>query len=415
MKKLWLSVLGCLALVFCGMGFVGCQSPQPEVKSVSIESTPTQLTYYVGQDLQLTGGTIKVTYEDDTVKILPMTLATPSITTFKNATNDQIVVLSYKGQTTKFGVHVLKGTLAPVFYSTQTEANKPLVSTSYTSQPVTFDKFLNTASLPNEDITITYLYKSADSSSTEYTLEAPVNAGSYDVKVLFSNSDNYQDLTCECKLNISKSNIKDLVLSGNSLDYDYGQIPTTYGNDFDLANFWTQADGYLGLAPLPENVRLQLEYSYRPASSSNYTTILPNTLTGEFNLSLDVGEYVVRIRIHNNSNINDESIVEFNYIVTKSPLLRGRDFDLYLSDGTNETLLENNTVVAFESDKTYNLVLKSYIGELTLKSGTVFYLGNSTIGSTTASSAGSYRAEFCIEGNNNFQDTGREAIKFVLE
>ena len=142
---------------------------------------------------------------------------------------------------------------------------------------------------------------------------------------------------------------------------------------------------------------------------------MPNTLTGEFNLSLDVGEYVVRIRIHNNSNINDESIVEFNYIVTKSPLLRGRDFDLYLSDGTNETLLENNTVVAFESDKTYNLVLKSYIGELTLKSGTVFYLGNSTIGSTTASSAGSYRAEFCIEGNNNFQDTGREAIKFVLE
>ena len=416
MKKLWLNVIGCLALLCCGLGFVGCDTTQTEIKALSIDKTPDILTYTVGQDLNLSGGTLRVTYMDDSVKIVPMTLATPNLTTFTTATNDQIIVLSYMGQTTKFGVSVQKGTLEPKFYnSTTTDESIPVISTKYTGDAVTFDKFLNTASLPTENIDTTYMYKMSNLDSAEYSSDAPINAGEYDVQISFTNSKNYNDLICYCKLNIARSDLKDLVLSGNSLDYNYKQIPNTYGSDIDLATYWTQSDGYLGRAPLPENIRAQLEYSYRPISDSAYNVISPNIITNEYNLNLNVGEYKVRVRISGNSNINDETIVEFDYTVTKRTLVRGEDYDLYISDGESETKLATDTTITFDNTKTYTLVLHSNVGELTLQSGTTYYIGNSTTAYTSINQSGSYTAVFSIVGNNNYQDVGRESITFVMQ
>ena len=97
--------------------------------------------------------------------------------------------------------------------------------------------------------------------------------------------------------------------------------------------------------------------------------------------NLDVGEYDVRISLYGDSNIEDYVYV-FRYIITQANLTRGQDFDLYLTDGTNTTLLDATQalpVVAYTAGKTYSLTLVSYVGEgITLNSGTIYYAGNST-------------------------------------
>lgn len=420
MKKLLLSLFGCVALALCGLGFAGCDQPQLEVKDITINTTPQTLTYFVGQDLNLSGGTIKVVYEDDSIKVLPMTLATPNIKTFNKATNDQIVVLSFGGKTTKFGVNVLKGTLAPVIsYSEIADDNNLVVNDSFTGEELDFLTHLNMQSLPQneEDMQITCFYKDEGSADENYSTNKVIHAGRYDVKLTFRNATNYNDLDVLCHYVVHKANIKDLVFEGNTLDYNSHALTSSqsaYGTTAIVSDFWTQSDGYLGEVPLQEDIKLQLEYAYKPVGELNYTSIQQNTITKKHQLSLPVGEYMIKISIHDNTDINDEVLAEFRYVVVKADLVLGQDYNLYLSDGTNQVLIDQNFAMDFDQSKTYTLVLQSSITGLTLNEGITYYLGNSSLGSTTISSAGQYRAEYSVEGNQNYKSTGAQIITFTL-
>lgn len=424
MKKWLVGLIGCFVLILSGAWLCGCNDYNLEVKDVKVNQMPNQLSYYVGQDLQLSGGTIKVVYSDESVKILPMTLATPDVTTFTHATNNQIVTLDFQGKTTIFGVSVLKGTLNPILtYTSKTEDNKFVVTDSYNGNYQNPSTHLNSQSLPKDErIEIKTYFKSQGTDASAYTEiqnenQGPQNAGTYDVKLRFLNSINYNDYEMEFVYVIYKANIRDLVLEGNTLDYNAQELnarQSTYGTTAQISSFWTQADGYLGEVPLPEELKFQLDYAYKQSGATSYTTITPNILNGAYELSLPVGVYNVKISIHDNTNVNDEVLAEFNFVVVQKELTLGTDYDLFVSDGTDQVKIDSNFAMNYDSSKTYSLVLVSYVGELTLNSGTTFYLGNSSMATTSITSAGQYSAEYSIVGNQNYKSTGRERVVFTL-
>ena len=424
MKKWIVSLLCCFALVFCGAWLCGCDEFNLEVKDVKVGQVPTKLTYYVGQDLQLSGGTIKVVYSDDSERFLPMTLATPNITTFKEATNNQIITLNFQGKTTIFGVSVQKGTLNPLLsYTSKKDDGTFVVSDSYTGHNQNPATHLNQQSLPEDDaLQIKCYFKNSGADEDAYSEitnenQGPKNAGTYDVKLSFLNAQNYNDLDMEFEYQIYKTSVKDVVLEGNTLDYnniELNRTQSTYGTVAQISSFWTQADGYLGEVPLPDEIKYQLDYAYRKANETSYTTIMPNVVTGSYELSLPVGEYVIKISISNNTNLNDEVLAEFSFIVVQKELTLGQDYDLYLSDGTTQTKIDENFNMTFDETKNYSLVVVSYVGELSLNDGTTYYLGNSSMGTTAINSSGQYSAEYSITGNANYKSTGRERIVFTL-
>ena len=417
MKNWLLGVIGCFAIIFCGF-FVGCQQQTIEVKDLSLNSMPDVLTYKVGQDLQLTGGTLKVVYQDDSVQILPMTLATPSLTHFTQAQNDQIITLTYMGKTTKFGVSIEKGTLSPIIsYTSVAEDKKIVVTDSYTGEPQNFVSHLNKNSIPQDDVEIKCFYKDQNADDQTYTQTAPTNAGNYDVKLSFCNSQNYEDLDMFCHYVVQKANLKDLVLQNNTLDYNQSalnQTQSTYGTTASLSLFWTQSDGYLGEVPLRDELKYQIEYAYKKLNDQYYITVQQNPATNQNEISLDVGQYMIKISIHDNTNINDEVLAEFKFVVVQKELVLGQDYDLYLFDGTTQTKIDQNFDVTFDESKTYELKLVSYVGQLLLNDGTTYYLGNSTMPTTSINSAGEYHAQYSIEGNQNYKSTGNQIITFVL-
>ncbi|MDR1028948.1 MAG: bacterial Ig-like domain-containing protein [Clostridiales Family XIII bacterium] len=75
------------------------------VASIAITSNPAKLSYIEGQDLDLSGGTIRVTYEDTSEATVPMANATISGYN-KNQTGPQTITVAYKGQSDTFGVTV---------------------------------------------------------------------------------------------------------------------------------------------------------------------------------------------------------------------------------------------------------------------------------------------------------------------
>ena len=60
-------------------GLAPIAEDEPVVKSISVKTNPTKTTYTHGDSIDLTGGVITVTYEDDTTKDVDTTDAKVSI------------------------------------------------------------------------------------------------------------------------------------------------------------------------------------------------------------------------------------------------------------------------------------------------------------------------------------------------
>ena len=424
MRKMFLQLLLVVVVLCTGGMLCACDEPTVEPKRISIETLPDNLSYTVGQELSLTGGQIKVVYEDDTTKLFPMSLATPNITMLNTATSDQQIILSFLGFTTRFGVIVEKGNISPTIRSSSNDATDglPVVFVSYTGEPNSFNA-LDEFSLPDENLNIQYTYKNTALQNAQYVSEAPTNAGKYAVKIKISGSQNYNDINMDCYLVIQKSSLFDLTLNNQNLNFDSNSLNLqagVFGTSANVSNYWKLSNNTLGPAPLPEDIRAELQYAYKPKNSGDYTNIPMRTTDGAHIVALNAGEYDMRISLVGDSNIEDYEF-NFNYIVTQSDLVRGRDYDLCISDGTTTTLLsvdEALPTVAFVANKTYTLVLVSHVGAgVALQAGTIYYAGNSTSGDTVLqpTSAGQYKAVFGIAGDTNFKDITNETIRFVLE
>ena len=83
-----------------------------EATGITIESTPSKKTYVIGEEIDLTGGVLVVSYEDGTVAEIPMTSDGIEITGYDSETaGTQTVTISYAGYTATFDVTVEENNL----------------------------------------------------------------------------------------------------------------------------------------------------------------------------------------------------------------------------------------------------------------------------------------------------------------
>lgn len=77
------------------------------VSSIAVKTAPDKTTYATGEDLDLTGGEITVTYEDSTIADIAMTAEGVTVTGFDNTqTGTQLLTVTYRYKTTSFDVIV---------------------------------------------------------------------------------------------------------------------------------------------------------------------------------------------------------------------------------------------------------------------------------------------------------------------
>ena len=92
--------------------------PEPDRKIVSMEmeTLPTKTTYMKNEELDLTGGVVKVTYSDGTIIELTLNSRSLTLTGYNNQVlGKQTITVEYEGSTTTFEVEVI-------------EANEPVLS-----------------------------------------------------------------------------------------------------------------------------------------------------------------------------------------------------------------------------------------------------------------------------------------------
>ena len=84
------------------------------VSSISMKELPTKTNYKLGENLSLSGGSIKVTYSDGTSEDVPLTDKEVEVSGFDNTkTGTQTLKVSYKGKECTFDVSVSEGSSNP--------------------------------------------------------------------------------------------------------------------------------------------------------------------------------------------------------------------------------------------------------------------------------------------------------------
>ena len=85
----------------------GFTNAEKQIASISVKTNPTITAYEHGDTIDLTGGVIQVTYDDNSAEDIDMTDPSVSIATGSPAdVNNPIVKLDYKGQETSFNITV---------------------------------------------------------------------------------------------------------------------------------------------------------------------------------------------------------------------------------------------------------------------------------------------------------------------
>lgn len=77
------------------------------ITSIVMQTNPTKTTYIKGEELDLTGGKIKITYEDKTTEMIDMKDTNVSVTGYnQQILGEQVLIVKYKEKTTTFKVKV---------------------------------------------------------------------------------------------------------------------------------------------------------------------------------------------------------------------------------------------------------------------------------------------------------------------
>ena len=87
----------------------GFAEKEKSVNSISVKTNPSKTTYEHGDMVNLSGGVLKVTYDDSTTEDISMTDSNVKITnptTGKADVNNQTITISYKGKTTTLKLNV---------------------------------------------------------------------------------------------------------------------------------------------------------------------------------------------------------------------------------------------------------------------------------------------------------------------
>ena len=89
-----------------------------QITSISVKKNPTKTTYFVGDDLDLSGGTIKLHYADGSTKSVSMKNSNVTVSGYnKNSTGNQTITVKYSNKTTTFTVTVNSVSLSTIVIS----------------------------------------------------------------------------------------------------------------------------------------------------------------------------------------------------------------------------------------------------------------------------------------------------------
>ena len=96
-----------ITVTYAGKSTTFTVTVRNEVTGISIKNTPTKTTYIIGENLDLTGGTLTVSYEDGSTAELPMTSSEVGVTGYNaNETTEQTITVTYAEKSTTFTVTV---------------------------------------------------------------------------------------------------------------------------------------------------------------------------------------------------------------------------------------------------------------------------------------------------------------------
>lgn len=377
MKKITYFLSCCLLVIAGAFTFAGCGSGR-EVASIQI-TAPEKTVYEIGQTLDLKGGTILVKYTDGTSAKYTMSNIAQnvyidygaSVATNKNvflsASNNQKVVVRYEGKSDTFSVRVTKKVLTPTYNQTY--------HAQFDGTPHPLAVTADSLGLPNGTSieSIEYKLKGTD----EFTTQAPINAGEYDIKLNLNGGNDYQDKVIDnITYMIDKTDLINLVegkvLNLKSMDIVYGQA-------IDLNNCWLDASGEtvnINSILNPEIAR-NLHYYYRLSNSEeSFTELDAQTV-------LNAGAYDIKVVGSWTNNINLYSQIFTQSVrVNAKTLVYGQDY-VYTITRNGESVTYTPT-----ANETFQTNIKNFAASDEITVGVTFL--DSTLQNAISSSEISY-------------------------
>ena len=144
------------------------------ITGISVSATPTKTTYTEGENLDLTGGKITVTYDDEETEEVPMTSEGVSVTGYdKDTTGTQEITVTYKEKTAKFNVTVKEKNIGFEVEATKDNTGNKIVKVTITDTEREVSKVI----VDNEEIE-----KNEDG---EYIF-TPTKNGDYTIKATYA-------------------------------------------------------------------------------------------------------------------------------------------------------------------------------------------------------------------------------------
>ena len=129
------------------------------VKSISIKTNPNKTSYIKGEGLDLTGGSLSVTYEDGSSSTIDMTSSDVSVTGFdSSSTGNKTITVSYGNQTATFTVTV-KNEITVKLDKTNIQLNAgesttlSIIITPSDVQEASYERIIENASVVNVEKT----------------------------------------------------------------------------------------------------------------------------------------------------------------------------------------------------------------------------------------------------------------------
>ena len=330
------------------------------VKSINIKSEPTKTTYLKGEEIDLTGGIITITYDDTTTKDVKITK--DMITGYsKNEVKEQTITVTYGGKTATFTVNV-KNDITGIEIK-----NKPTKITYKKGEDIDLTGGMITVIYENGD-TQELDMKSSDISVTGYDAN---KLGEQTITVTYEGKTTTFKVTVKNDVTgivIKNKPTKTSYVKGEEIDLTGGMITVTYQDT-------TTAD-----IPIAENM---------------ITGYDKNTL-GEQVITVTYEGKTTTFKVTVKNDVIDVVIVNIpNQIIYE----KGKDLDL--SGGKVKVVYENGETEELEM-KSADISITGYnankLGEQTI---TVKYGGKTATFKVTVKAASNGNGNSSTNGNNN--------------
>ncbi|MDD8048393.1 MAG: bacterial Ig-like domain-containing protein [Thomasclavelia sp.] len=285
--------------------------------SIAMKNNPTKTTYIEGQELDLTGGSIEVTYNDASKGTINLSDAGVTVTGYdKTKTGQQTLTVTYEGKTTTFKVNVIAKTVDSIAVTTQ-----PTKTTYFVGEE--FDSTAGKITASYNDGT-TEVVDLANATITGYD---KTKAGTQTLTVTYKGKTTTLNVTVKAvtldSIAVSTSPTKTSYIEGQDLDLTGGKITATYNNsttkEINLAD--ATVTGY-----------------DKTKTGAQTLTVTYEGKTTTFNVNV-ASKQVTSIAMNSNPN-------KVEYVVDSTFDVTGAKIDVNYDNGTKEVVNVTNDMIS---------------------------------------------------------------------